>query len=98
MLTTHSGYGHFLGHAHAKHMILVIFEGNVTMQRQILVGERADCDENDWSSGFTDDLPDLEADQNSIKDGIIHEKYGEFICQAKSNLSDLISHGFTRLV
>ena len=54
-----------------------------------------DCEENDWSSGFTDDLPDLEIDQNLVKDAIIHEKYGEFICQAKSNLSDLISQGFT---
>jgi len=54
-----------------------------------------DCEENDWSSGFTDDLPDLEIDKNLAKDAIIHEKYGEFICQAKSNLSDLISQGFT---
>ena len=65
-----------------------LWQVNVTTKRQILAGEGVDSEEIDWEN--------LPADPSSIKDVIIHEKYGEFICQAKSNLSDLISHGLTQ--
>ena len=67
----------------------------MTTKRQILAGEGVDSEEIDWEN-LPADYCDLPADPSSIKDVIIHEKYGEFICQAKSNLSDLISHGLTQ--
>ena len=55
-------------------------------------------EDDSWSTdSWFDVLNGLEKEKNH-KDLIVHEKYGEIICQAKSNLSDLIRLVFCFLI